>query len=153
MSEDLVPVLLIDFPVALADRVNRHFEALQRELALIQFSDDATRAAVPRRLLEVAERATAQLAAAEIIGRERLAEEIAGGASLITIQAMMPSAASASIGTLLDFLAEADAFCREGELITVAMPADCCALRDWMLNEIVNQTRGAEPTPWTGPSK
>ncbi len=152
MNDDLVAVRLVDFPVALATRFNRHYEAIQRELALIHFSDDETRAALPGRVLEVAERTSSELAGAEIIARDQLAEAIAGGAQTVTVDARMPRSAGASITALMGVLSEADAFCREGDLITVAMPPECCRFRDWFLNELVNQMRGEEPTPWTGPS-
>jgi hypothetical protein len=151
MNDELAPVRLIDFPVALATRFNRHYEAIQRELALIHFSDDETRAALPGRVLAVAERASGELAGAEIIAQDQLSEAITGGAQTITLDALMPRSVGESITALLAVLSEADAFCRQGDLITVAMPPECCRFRDWFLNELVNQMRGEEPTPWTGP--
>lgn len=151
MTDELVSVRLVDFPVALANRVNRHFEAIQREFALIQFADDSTRAAIPQRLQDVAERASAALGAREVIGREQLAEDVAGGAPVVTIEVMLPTSARVSIVALLELLADVDAFCREGELITVAMPAECCAMRDWLLTEMASQIDGAPPVPWSGP--
>ena len=151
MSDGLVPVRFIDFPVLLAARVSKHFEGIQRELALIDFANDATRAAVPARLLELAARVNADFQAGELIGRENLAATVASGARTVTIEARIPRSAAPSSVSLLAMLAEADAFCRDGALISSPMPPDCCAFRDWFLEELVNQIGGGEPTPWTGP--
>ena len=47
-------------------------------------------------------------------------------------------------------LDEADVFCREGELLTLATPADEVAFRRWFLNEFVRQLRGEPPRRWSG---
>ena len=39
----------------------------------------------------------------------------------------------------------------EGDLITVAMPEDCRAFREWFLEEFARQAAGQPPTPWEGP--
>jgi hypothetical protein len=118
---------------------------------LIQFSADDARAALPSRLLAVAEQVGAELAGSEVLGRDEVAEAVAAGAPSVTFEMRMPRAAGESIAGLLALLSEADEFCRQGELITVAMPPECCRLRDWCLREVVTQIGGAEPTPWTGP--
>src|SRR4029079_15728299 len=68
-TEEMLSITLENYPVALANRAGRHYEAIQREFALIHFSDEATRASVPSRLLELAERTRAELARGEIIAR------------------------------------------------------------------------------------
>ena len=48
-------------------------------------------------------------------------------------------------------LAEADEFCRRGELLTLATPPEYVAFREWFLGEIVRQLEGKPPTPWRQP--
>jgi hypothetical protein len=53
----------------------------------------------------------------------------------------------AKIERLLD---EADAFCREGTLLTLAASDDVVAFRRWYLGELTRQVGGAAPQPWPG---
>src|SRR3954470_21684079 len=120
-SREMVSITLMDFPVALASRAGKHYEAIQREFALIHFSDEATRASLPARLLDLAERTRAELASGEIIEREQVTSAIEQGVEHVTVTLRMPRSAGASMAALSELLVEADDFCREGDLITVAM--------------------------------
>jgi hypothetical protein len=151
MSDEMVSIRLIDFPIALANRAGRHYEAIQREFALIHFSDEETRASVPTRLLEVAEQTRAALASGEIISREQFAASVERGDHQITFDLRVPRSTGDAMAELLTLLVEADDFCREGDLITVLMPDDCRAFREWFLNEFVHQINGEPATPWRGP--
>lgn len=151
MSTDMVTIRLVDYPVSLANRAGRHYEAIQRELALIHFSDDAAQASVPARLLEVTERARTAMAGDEIVDRELVTTSIEEGTSSITVDLRMPRAAGEAMAELVGLLVEADDFCRNGDLITTAMPEDCRAFREWFLGEFVRQIDGDPPTPWDGP--
>ena len=57
----------------------------------------------------------------------------------------MPRSTGESMAALSGLLVEADDFCREGDLITVAMPPDCRAFREWFLGEFVRQIAGSAP--------
>jgi hypothetical protein len=153
MSDDneLILIRLVDFPVALAGRAGRHYEAIQREFALIHYSDEATRAGVPARLLEVAERTRSELASSQIVARDQFDAAITRGDPTITVDVRMQRSAGEAMAELMALMVEADDFCREGDLITVAMPPDCREFREWFLSEFVRQIAGEEPTPWTGP--
>ena len=52
------------------------------------------------------------------------------------------------LGALLD---EADAYCKQGELLTLASPPVVRRFRTWYLAEIRAQLAGAAPGPWPGP--
>jgi hypothetical protein len=149
-SSEMVTIRLVDYPVALANRAGRHYEAIQREFALIHFSDDATKASVPARLLEVAERTHATLESGEIIDREQVETSIEQGTGTITVDLRMPRAAGVVMAELVGLLVEADDFCRDGDLITVAMPPECREFREWFLGEFSRQADGEPPIPWTG---
>jgi hypothetical protein len=152
-NEEMVSITLENYPVALASRAGRHYEAIQREFALIHFSDEATRASVPSRLLELAERTRAELASGEIIEREQVTSAIERGVEHVRVTLRMPRSAGESMAALSELLVEADEYCREGDLITVAMPDDCRAFREWFLTEFVRQIADEQPTPWDGPSE
>jgi hypothetical protein len=148
--DDMVVITLVDFPVALSSRAGRHYQAIQREFALIHYSDEATRASLPARLLEVAERTRDELASSEIIGREQFREALARGDARVTVDVRTQRSAGEAMAELMRLLLEADDFCREGDLLTVAMPPDCREFREWFLSEFVRQIDGQPPTPWTG---
>jgi hypothetical protein len=63
----------------------------------------------------------------------------------------VPLAAGEACVELNAMLDEADEFCREGDLLTLATPADQVAFRRWFLGEFVEQLGGGAPTPWPGP--
>jgi hypothetical protein len=152
MTDDMVSIRIIGVPVAIASRARRHYEAIQREFALIHFSGDETRAAVPERLLDVADRARDTLTAADVITGDQVLAAIDRGAATVDIELRISRSAALSMADLLDLLEEADDFCREGDLITLAVPEECRELRRWFFGEIVDQANGAAPTPWNGPN-
>jgi hypothetical protein len=149
--DETVLIKLIDFPVALSSRAGRHYQAIQREFALIHYSDPATRANLPARLLEVVERTRNELESSEIVGREQFQEALARGDTRVTVDVRTQRSAGEAMAQLEALLLEADDFCREGDLLTIAMPPDCREFREWFLNEFVRQIAGEPPTPWTGP--
>lgn len=151
MTDDMVPIRLANYPIALANRARRHYEAIQREFALIHFSDEATRASLPARLLDVAELTRNKLASGQIVEDDLLTRAIERGDGHVTVDLRMPRSSGESMAMLSELLVQADDFCREGDLITVAMPPDCRAFREWFLSEFVLQIAGEPPTPWTGP--
>ena len=55
------------------------------------------------------------------------------------------------IGVIMDMqllLDELDAYCRAGDLLTLASPPDCIAYRRWVLSQHVEQLAGRPPTSW-----
>ena len=46
-NSEMVSITLVDFPVALASRAGKHYEAIQREFALIDFSDEGHASIAP----------------------------------------------------------------------------------------------------------
>lgn len=108
---DMVSIKLVKFPIALANPAGRHYEAIQREFALIHFADEATRASVPARVQELAERTRSELASGEIIERDQLTSAIERGAEYVTVDLRMPRSTGESMAALSELLVEADEFC------------------------------------------
>jgi hypothetical protein len=149
-NEEMVTVTLINIPVALADRTRKNYEAMQREFALIHYSDDETRESLPVRLQQVVERTHNEMASSEIPDQGEIRAAVAAGAQQVTMELKIRRSASAALAELQALLGEADDFAREGELITVALSPECRAFREWFLGECVRQVAGEPPRAWTG---
>jgi anti-sigma B factor antagonist len=148
----MATVRLLEVPVELHRRSGEHQEALRRELDLIEHAQASD--AAPARLHALTK---------EMIGRygtfteepaRRLQAAAAAGDLSIDIELRLPADvvdATLQLGTLLD---ELDAFCREGDLLTLVTPPVLRTYRRWVLGEIVGQIRDRRPPePWRGPTR
>jgi hypothetical protein len=139
-------VRLVQVPVELMARWNEHQQELLREFALIQLSDQATKAEVPARLLEVIERHRPAFSKLAVRTRGQFARARDEHEQYVDLELDLPPGAPAAARELQALFDEADEFCRRGDLITLATPPEHVALRHWFLNEIVRQFDGEEPT-------
>ena len=147
-----VGVDLVDLPVDVLLHYRVRFGDLRRELTLIalqagQHADDPRR--VGGRLNDLALR----LESFGPIGdpaRKLVAEAHRAGRDRVTVHYDIPVAALPGIEELRSLLLEADAFCRSEALLTLAAGPQEAALRAWYLGELLDQAKGADPTPWQG---
>jgi len=153
MTVELVPVQFLNAPVALMMKANQHQQEIMREFALIQLSDDSAREDLPSRLLEMADRHRREFATLSFRRPDELAEAIARGDSHVDMEIELPPATGAAAREMRSTLAEADEFCRRGELLTLATPPEYVAFREWFLDEIVRQLDGEPATPWREPGE
>jgi hypothetical protein len=70
------------------------------------------------------------------------------GDATVNLTYHVPAAAGEGADDLRALLAQADEYCRHGDLLTVAPPPEAVRLRNWFLEEFVVQIDGREPTPW-----
>jgi hypothetical protein len=66
----------------------------------------------------------------------------------VDLEIDVPAGAAPAAAEMQATLAEADEFCRNGELLTLAASPEFVAFRNWFLGEIVRQLDGDPPTPW-----
>jgi len=147
-GEELFEVHVLRFPLALLERSRRHIEALTREFEFIaeRQSDDTT----PARLLALVERLRLRFSGLNDAAEARVEAALARGDAVVDLVYQVPAAISAACVELGAMLDEADAFCRHGDLLMLATPADQVAFRRWFLDEFVAQLAGRAPTPWSG---
>jgi hypothetical protein len=148
-SEPLHDVSVQRIPLKVLDRSRRHIEELSREFEFIAESggEDNT----PARLLALVEKLRLRFAGLNETAEAELDAALEQGLESLDLVYRLPPAAaeaSAQLDTMLD---EADEFCREGDLLTLATPPDQLAFRRWFLHEFVTQLTGGAPTPWPGP--
>lgn len=147
--EEWVTVHLVGLPLVLQQRASEHFEELRREITLVAMSRDDGHP-LPRRLNQVVDAISARYAGvSELPDAQRAAAAAAGHDSIDLDFSVPPSVADAS-RELIDLLADADAYCREGEhLLTLETPRELVVFREWYLGEFIAQTeQGSGPTPW-----
>jgi hypothetical protein len=146
---DLVAVRILGLPLDLLGRARQHQDSLEREFRLITLARPEERSHVTARLLDLVEELTEQFAATGREWREQIEGALARRDPAIDLVAWVPPAAAGASRRLAALLAEADDFCRRGDLLNLATPPDCVELRRWYLGEFVAQIDGAPPTPWS----
>lgn len=151
-EEHLVTVRLLEFPLQVHARAAEHSADLRREFQLIleQVRDHPTD--VPRRLVEVST-VLGQRYEGFTSEQEQLIEDgiEQGRTTLPELVFTLPAHAGEAAAQLGGILDEADAFCRSGQLLTLATPDDLVTYRRWYLASFIDQCAGAAPVAWSGP--
>jgi hypothetical protein len=155
-AERLVAVHLLGFPLPVYNRAAEHMDGLMREFTLLtRRPGEVANPAVPRRLRELIDALGQQYAGFTDAANARRDEAQAEGLEAVDLTYQVPPSigpAAAALGAMLD---EADEFCREGDLLTLATPPEVLEFRRWYLSEFTNQVEGRPPVPWsdwtTGP--
>jgi hypothetical protein len=115
---------------------------------LIHLSDDDSKKAVPAKLLALVERQREEFADLSVRFLEDPAAVVERGGGHVDMEIDVPPRAAPAALELLETLAEADDYCHQGLLLTLAHPPELVVLREWFLGEIIRQVGGEKPTPW-----
>ena len=145
---DLVEVRLEGFPVRLHAATEQHVDELLREFAHIANAGSDHFLQVPKRLLALVADVRERYAPFSGAAREQIqAARMQGRSSMDLVYEVPPSVGPAAeeLSTMLD---EADEFCRQGHLLTLASTDEIVSFRHWLLGEFVRQVDGAVPQPW-----
>jgi hypothetical protein len=145
---DLVEVRLVGLSVPDWAAARQHNEELNREFALLLAQAAASPGSVPDRLLAMTAELRAEYANYTATPTAELEAALTEGRPTVDLTFRVPASAGAAAETLGQLLDEADRYCAEGALLTLATPARAKRLRDWYLGEFVRQTGGAAPTPY-----
>jgi len=138
------------FPLRVWQRQQQYTNDLIREFQLLTLGDQTLRHGVPGRLLDVAADFVVKYGTySEAIMAER---EAALARGEIAIDATIPLLSNTPelVGSVRTLLGEVDAFCRQGALLTLSVPGDVAALREWTMTEMLRQYQGQDPEPWQG---
>lgn len=146
---ELREVHLLQLPVDLQLDASQWHEDLMREFALIDLGgEDAGGTTVPARLLSLVSELRARYEQFSTPAREQLAAAREQGRDTTDVTYRVPPEVADAAERFNDLLEEADAFCRRGDLLTLAAPTEYAAFRRWFLQEFVVQLRGGPATPW-----
>lgn len=83
-------------------------------------------------------------------GVEALDQAMRDGADRVDLEYHVPPSAGATMARLRAVLDEADRFCREQRLLSLARTPQQKELADWYLGEFVRQAAGEPAQPWPG---
>jgi hypothetical protein len=117
-----------------------------REFALIR-EDGGDQ--IPARLLALIEELRARYGAFTAGPSNALQDASARGDVTIDLEYRVPVTVRDAAVQLDRLLDEADAFCRAGELLTLATEPEGLVFRRWFLEEFVRQIDGQPARPWS----
>ena len=145
---DLVEVRLLQLSLEEYAHSAAHHDALFREFALILSAEPQAGHELPRRLLAVMEELTGRFGAFTAAPQGELQAALERGDETIDLTFQVPAEAKDAALRLAELLDAADAYCRSGDLLTVAPPPEAVRFRVWYLHEFVAQIEGKPATPW-----
>jgi anti-sigma regulatory factor (Ser/Thr protein kinase) len=146
-AQDTVQVRLLGMPVRVFAHYRLWYDELRRELRLLALSH-GTEYPVAQELSALTSTVDAERRRAR--GVEKLDAAIASGRDSVDLVYDVPATVPATMARLHRVLLDADAFCRENQLLTAAPTRQLLDLRDWYLGEFERQGRGEQPRPWPG---
>jgi hypothetical protein len=124
----------------------QHQADLIREFQLISHaaSDGEPAAELPGRLADLILETLADYTPVQNENLERSHAALARGDKDVHLEMDLPAEAIPAIEKILGALEEADAYCREGALLTLATPPHIADVRRWVVEEVTRQIRAAE---------
>jgi anti-sigma regulatory factor (Ser/Thr protein kinase) len=140
-------VRLLAMPVQVFAHYRVWYEELRRELRLLALTHGAD-TPVATELSELTIESARERRQAR--GVDRLDEAIAAGLSRVDLEYEVPPSTPATMRRMRELLTEADRFCREQRLLTLAPSPQQVSLFTWYHGEFERQGRGEDPLPWTG---
>jgi hypothetical protein len=146
VSSGLVTVQFLQFPVDVYQRAQEHNDGLMREFSLIAGGDAD---AVPRRLLELAERLEREYGDYAAGYEQQLDAASAAGETSVDLALSVPPQAKEAAAELRQMMAAADEYCARGDLLSLVPQPDVLALREWYIGEVIRQIDGEPPTSWS----
>ena len=143
------PIALLESPIQKMIRTAAHYDALYREFRLILELDPSHLLAVPGRLLSLID-----ALGASFLGFGRSAEDVWDTAvrenrETVDMHFRIPADAGPAVVRYNQLLDEADDYCRQAELLTIAPTDEALAVRRWAFGQVVCQCHGEPPTPWS----
>ena len=147
-TDDLVAVRLLSLSLSDLHESEAHHDELFREFALVAGSDPEGGYEVPVRLLALIEELRSDFAGFAAGPQAEMAAATARGETEVDVTFLVPPQVGEAAVRLAQLLTEADDYCRNGALLTLASPPPTVAFRNWYLGEFVAQINGADPTPW-----
>ncbi len=136
----------LGYPIDVWQRASEHSDELMREFALIR-EDGSDH--VPARLLALVEELRGRFGAFTAGPMDALQAAADRGDTTIDLHYEVPPTVRDAAFQLDRLLDEADAFCRAGELLTLATDPESLAFRRWFLEEFVRQLDGLPARPWS----
>jgi hypothetical protein len=140
-------VVLVDFPLRVASKAYQHREALLREFAIIAIGG-GEQADVPKRLLEIATVLDDRYSGLNPEADQVVEHAFKSGAEFVDLRLQVPERIKSDTVDITPLLIEVDAYCKNGDLLTLETPDEVRAFWIWFLLEFVRQHDGDAPLSW-----
>lgn len=150
-SDELHEVRLLRLPLAVMVAGRDHHDEVMREFALMALDERLARDHVPVRLLELVDVLGRRYGAATQRPDEEIEAALERGDSTIDVSFHVPAHVVDAADQLEALLSEADDFCRDAQLLTLARSQLVIDFAHWYLDEFRRQVKGEPPRPWDGP--
>jgi hypothetical protein len=132
-------VRLAEVDIEQFHRLEKHQEAMLREFTLISLGAQTGVAAAPQQLVSRVERLRERFAGQREAIFAQVGEAARAGARTVALELDLPEGAAQDLLDALRAYEEADAYCRSGDLLTLACPPDVAALRRQLYLDIIDQ--------------
>jgi hypothetical protein len=150
-ESELTEVRLLNMPLEVLSASREHHDGLMREFRLMALARKVPEDAAPSRLLDLVQVLGVQFAGTSARPDQAIDEALDRGESVIDLTYLVPQGVAAAAQALDTLMREADDFCRDEQLLTLARPALLVDFAAWYLRCFVDQLAGGAPEPWTGP--
>jgi hypothetical protein len=140
-------VHFVDFPLREGMQARQHVEAMFREFAIIA-AGGGHQADVPKRLLEISELHRERYAGLNPEADAAVDDAMQRGDAYLDFDVTVPDQIRDDTLTLAPVLLEVDAYCRNGDMLTLSPNNEIRAFWVWFLIEIVRQVNGEMPMSW-----
>jgi hypothetical protein len=153
VGDEQVTVHLLNFPLQVFAYARQHHDELLREFALLALRppEDRPGHAVPGQLLTLIDSLGRRFGGVGDRSDRIRDEALAAGETHIDLSYKVPRSAGPALTELHELMEQADEFCRDEQLLTIAATPVERQFRAWFIAEFIAQAQGADPTPWDGP--
>ena len=152
-EDPLIEVHLLGFPLRLFAQARERHDELVREFSLLAIHPPQSRPGheVPTRLLELIQALGREYAGASDRADAVRDAALARGDLTVDLQYQLPASAAPALERLHQLTDDADRFCLEEKLLTLAASDLERQFRHWYLDQFTGQLRGEPATRWSGP--
>jgi hypothetical protein len=150
-TDGLHEVRLLNVPVRLLVAGREHHDDVMREFAMLALAEDTDAEHTPKRLLKLVDVLGRRYAAAAARPDAEVDAAIVRGETSIDLTYHVPDHVQEAANELAALMSEADEFCRERRLLSLARSPLVVEFSEWYLDEFRRQIAGEPPRPWDGP--
>jgi len=143
-------VRLINVPVRLMAAGRQQHDELMHEFAVLAVSIE-DRSSVPARMLDLIDMLGTRYGRTADRPDSAIDEAIARGEDSVDLVYQVPPHVVDAADALERMMNEADEFCRQEQMLTLARSDVQKRLAQWYLDEFRRQITGEPPQPWDGP--
>ena len=143
---ELVRIKLEGIPLELLARAQERSDELGREFSHIA---DADHESAPARLVVLSQHLRGRYGGYFQPVEDEIEAAFERGDETVDVTFEVPSDVAGAASRLWVLLDEADEYCRSGDLLTLATPAEIVQFRRWYLSQFIDQSGGAEPVSWS----